>query len=140
MVLNIMEIMRNGRIIRTDVFSLKLYLKIMCVCVCVCGGCIACKQNKLKKIVPKPEYQFLMCTYAYHYKSKYCYFKKPICSSVSKEFACSAGDPGLISELGRSLDKEMATNSSILDWKIPWTEEPGGLQSMGSQSRAWLNK
>ena len=58
MVLNIMEIMRNGRIIRTDVFSLKLYLKIMCVCVCVCGGCIACKQNKLKKIVPKPEYQF----------------------------------------------------------------------------------
>ena len=29
------------------------------------------------------------------------------------------------------LEKEMATNSSILDWKIPWTEEPGGLQSMG---------
>ena len=27
----------------------------------------------------------------------------------------------------------MATHSSILDWKIPWTEEPGGLQSMGSQ-------
>ena len=31
------------------------------------------------------------------------------------------------------LDKEMATHSSILDWKTPWTEEPGGLQSMGSQ-------
>ena len=30
-------------------------------------------------------------------------------------------------------EKEMATNSSILAWKIPWTEEPGGLQSMGSQ-------
>ena len=29
--------------------------------------------------------------------------------------------------------KEMATHSSILAWKIPWTEEPGGLQSMGSQ-------
>ena len=28
---------------------------------------------------------------------------------------------------------EMATHSSILGWKIPWTEEPGGLQSMGSQ-------
>ena len=32
------------------------------------------------------------------------------------------------------LEKEMATHSSILAWKIPWTEEPGGLQSMGSQS------
>ena len=31
------------------------------------------------------------------------------------------------------LEKEMATHSSILAWKIPWTEEPGGLQSMGSQ-------
>ena len=31
------------------------------------------------------------------------------------------------------LEKEMATQSSILAWKIPWTEEPGGLQSMGSQ-------
>ena len=32
-----------------------------------------------------------------------------------------------------ALEKEMATHSSILVWKIPWTEEPGGLQSMGSQ-------
>ena len=31
------------------------------------------------------------------------------------------------------LEKEMATHSSTLDWKIPWTEKPGGLQSMGSQ-------
>ena len=31
------------------------------------------------------------------------------------------------------LEKEMATHSSIPDWKIPWTEEPGGLQSMGMQ-------
>ena len=31
------------------------------------------------------------------------------------------------------LEKEMATPSSILAWKIPWTEEPGGLQSMGSK-------
>ena len=30
------------------------------------------------------------------------------------------------------LEKEMATHSSILAWRIPWTEEPGGLQSMGS--------
>jgi len=33
-----------------------------------------------------------------------------------------------------SLEKEMAINSSILAWRIPWTEEPGWLQSMGSQN------
>ena len=32
-----------------------------------------------------------------------------------------------------TLEKEMATHSSILAWRIPWTEEPGGLQSTGSQ-------
>ena len=32
-----------------------------------------------------------------------------------------------------ALEKGMATHSSILVWRIPWTEEPGGLQSMGSQ-------
>ena len=31
------------------------------------------------------------------------------------------------------LDEEMTTHSSILAWKIPWTEEPGGLQSIGAQ-------
>ena len=31
------------------------------------------------------------------------------------------------------LEEEMAIHSSILDWRIPWTEEPGGLQSMGSE-------
>ena len=40
-----------------------------------------------------------------------------------------------VRSLGRedSLEKEMATHSSILAWRIPWTEEPVGLQSMGSQ-------
>ena len=33
------------------------------------------------------------------------------------------------------LEKEMATHSGILTWRIPWTEEPGGLQSTGSQSQ-----
>ena len=50
-----------------------------------------------------------------------------------KEFTFNAGDLGLIPGLGRSLDNEMATHFSILAWKIPWTEGPGGLQSMGSQ-------
>ena len=42
-------------------------------------------------------------------------------------------DVGLISGLGRSLEKEMATLSSILAWEVPCTEEPGGLLSMGLQ-------
>jgi len=42
-------------------------------------------------------------------------------------------DVGSIPGLGRSLEKGTATHSSILGWRIPWTEEPGGLQSMGSQ-------
>ena len=38
-----------------------------------------------------------------------------------------------------SLEKEMATHSSIFAWRISWTEEPDGLQSMGSQSGKHLN-
>ena len=59
--------------------------------------------------------------------------------SDGKESACLAGDPGLIPGLGRSLVKEMAAESSILTWRIPWTEEPGRLQSMGSQSQTLLS-
>ena len=36
-------------------------------------------------------------------------------------------DTSLIPEWDNPLEKEMATHSSILDWKVPWTEEPGGL-------------
>ena len=45
----------------------------------------------------------------------------------------NVGDPGLIPESGRSPGEEMATHSSTLAWKIPWTEKHGRLQSMGSQ-------
>ena len=40
-----------------------------------------------------------------------------------------------LQSLGREdpLEKEMATQSSVLAWETPWTEKPGGLQSMGSQ-------
>ena len=53
--------------------------------------------------------------------------------SDSKESACNAEDPGSIPVSGNPLEKEMATHSSIVAWEIPWTEEPGGLQSKGSQ-------
>ena len=53
-----------------------------------------------------------------------------------------AGQQTQIQTLGREdpLEMGMATHSSILDWKIPWTEEPGLLQSMGSQrvGHDWL--
>ena len=42
------------------------------------------------------------------------------------------GDSGLIPGQEDPLEKEMATHSSLLAWRIPWTEEPGRLQSMGS--------
>ena len=53
--------------------------------------------------------------------------------SDGKASTCNARDLGSIPGWEDSLEKEMATHSSILAWKIPWTEEPGRLQSMGSQ-------
>ena len=44
-------------------------------------------------------------------------------------------DVGLVPGSGRSPGEGNNTHSSILAWRIPWTEESGGLQSMGSQSR-----
>ena len=53
--------------------------------------------------------------------------------SDGEESACNAGDLGLIPGSGRSLEKGVATQCSIFAWRILWTQEPDGLQSMGSQ-------
>ena len=53
--------------------------------------------------------------------------------TVGKESDSNTGDPSSIPGWRRSLEKGMATHSSILAWRIPWTEEPGQLQSMESQ-------
>ena len=53
--------------------------------------------------------------------------------SVVKNPPANAGDTGLIPGLEYPLEKEMATHSSILASEISWTEEPGELQTMGSQ-------
>ena len=53
--------------------------------------------------------------------------------SGGKVSAYNAGDLGSIPVLGRSSGEGKATHSSTLAWKIPWMEEPGKLQSMGSQ-------
>ena len=57
----------------------------------------------------------------------------PYSDSAVKESACKAEDSSLIPGWEDLLEKEMATHSSILAWRIPWTEEPGRLQSMASQ-------
>ena len=49
-----------------------------------------------------------------------------------KQSFCSAGDPGSIPGQEDPLEEGMATHSTVLAWRIPWTEEPAGLQSMGS--------
>ena len=53
--------------------------------------------------------------------------------AVVKNPPANAGDVGVIPELGRRLEKGMATHSNIHAWEIQWTEEPGRLQSIGSQ-------
>ena len=55
--------------------------------------------------------------------------------SVVKNLPANAGDIRDIRSLGQKdpLEEDMATHSSNLAWRIPWTEEPGGLQSIGSQ-------
>ena len=57
--------------------------------------------------------------------------------SDGKESACNAGDPGSIPWVRQDpLENGMATHSSILTWRVPWTEEPGGLLSTGLQRDA----
>ena len=53
---------------------------------------------------------------------------------AGKESACNVGDMGTIPGLGRSLEKGMATYSSIVAWRSPWT-----LQSMGLQSQTQMS-
>ena len=59
--------------------------------------------------------------------------KASLMVSRGKEFACNAGHPSLIPGSARSPEEGNGNPPSILAWRILWTEEPGGLQSMGSQ-------
>ena len=52
-------------------------------------------------------------------------------AQIVENLPVDIGDAGAVPGLGRSPEQEMATHPSVLTWKIPWTEEPGGLQSMG---------
>ena len=67
-----------------------------------------------------------MCAYVYA-------FVGFLSGSDGKESACKAGDLGSIPGSEDPLEKGIATLSSILAWRIPWTEKPGRLQSTESQ-------
>ena len=54
-----------------------------------------------------------------------------------KNLPANAGDTGSIPGSGRSPEKEMATHSSVLAWRIPWKAKPSGQQSTGSQN-SWM--
>ena len=73
--------------------------------------------------------------------TKFIHWNRILCptgfprGSDSRESACSADSSTWVQFLGQEdpLEKGLATGSTILAWRIPWTEEPGGLQSRGSQ-------
>ena len=66
--------------------------------------------------------------------SAFNFLRNCLSSKSSAAFHCSGG-----SYEEDLLEEEMAPHSSILAWRIPWTEEPGGLQSVGSQSQTGLS-
>ena len=67
------------------------------------------------------------------YVSIHIYIYVYIYDSDGKESACKVGDPGSIPGWKYPREKGMASHVSILAWRNSWTEEPSGLQSMGSQ-------
>ena len=80
-------------------------------------------------------------TFSSQLGSGFCFFFQTLSLSFGdfpggsddKESACNVGNRGSIRGLGRSPGEGQATHSSILAWRIPGAEEPGRLQSMGSQ-------
>ena len=75
-----------------------------------------------------------------HLSPAWLSFGKTSSPWYGKESASNAGDLSWTPRLGRSLEKEMAVHSSILAWEIPWTEDPGRLQSIGLQKNwTWLS-
>ena len=82
-------------------------------------------------------YFFLMLSY---FSFPFCmvspsplFYPPSLVAQTGKASACNAGDLGLILGQKNCLEEEMATHSSTLAWKIPWTKESGRLQSIGLQ-------
>ena len=86
------------------------------------------------------------CTCSSGRKRRNCCYKVSISvwyvslvAQMIKESPCNAGDLNSLPGLGRSPGTGHGNASSILAWRIPWTEEPDGLQSVGSQSPTQLS-
>ena len=79
----------------------------------------------------KPELLYMLVLTVQIWSFSSCFFPA---GSDSKESACIVGDPGSIQGQEDPRKKGMATHSSFLAWRVPWTVEPGGLQSRGAES------
>ena len=93
--------------------------------------------TKRPQFIPQGVMEHLLCAgQLWAFKGTGPRFRLPRWLS-GRESSCQAEEAGLIPGSGRFLEKELAAHSSILAWELPWTEEPGGLQSVGLQkSRA----
>ena len=109
----------SGRYFYTCLANIPLWF-----CLCPCHG------NWFGLELSLPALQFISIT-AHHCLS-YLLNAHPG-GSEGKASACDVGDPGSIPGSGRSPGEGNGTHSSILAWRIPWTKEPGGLQSIGLQ-------
>ena len=95
--------------------------------------------NKKVRSHPKPQSEIAITKTPFYLFIHICGLPQWL---SSKESACNAGDVGSSPGWGDFLGDGMANHSSILAWRIPWTEKPGGLQLIGSQRvrHDWANE
>ena len=109
-----------------------------CTCMCVCAKFWTILPPTQKVVSPPPQTQYrtvlmtALVALLYSHPLPSYREKTFIHVSLKKLFDL------LESHVYVFLEEDMESHSSILAWRIPWTEEPGGLQFMGSQSRTWL--
>ena len=78
-------------------------------------------------------FSFYICWYSFYVFEWFCIRCRASQLAHVRESTCNAGNPGCFLVGKYPLEKGMATHSSIPAWRIPWTEKPSGLQSMGSE-------
>ena len=99
---------------------------------------VAQSRTRLKRLSSSSHYKIFTSSLLLHESFEFGGFPS---DSDCKEFSCNAGDLVSIPGSGRSLGKGVANYSILLVWRIPWTEELGKLQSLGSQRvrQNWVN-
>ena len=107
---------------------------------CSLSGCTilhSCQQWMRVPISLQPHHHLLLCL-PFFFFLRCLFIWASLVAQTVKNLPASVGYPGSIPGSGRSPGEGMATHSSILAWRTPWTEGPGGLRSMGSQSQTRL--